>query len=358
MKFITTFVFSTFYLLTIGQNKTVSTNTLIDTTLARKITLSGFCLCQTSLTDLKKLDNELKEIDVEEMDMCKDGFVQDARFVNRKGYSSEKYRGIIFQKDNDNDFISKIRLTKDFVGLLPDGTPIDMKMLTAKDILKVYPKFDTWKSRGCSDFWKLTNDTLSFFVKIDKSKKPQYPVDEAFYSEKQIEGIDLVISCYSIFEKANKPYKKLFDDPIFFIDSLNVTRIELQQYQPTDIAVVTVYKDSNAIKLVGQQGKNGVVYVETKKFAKSKYWNFFRQKSAEYLNLVPNSKSDSSVVYILNDKVLTTNFEGDLSTIDDKTFINLKIIDKQKLLADFGIADKQYGILIKANIKIKTEKSN
>jgi len=56
--------------------------------------------------------------------------------------------------------------------------------------------------------------------------------------------------------------------------------------------------------------------------------------------------------------VLTTNFEGDLSTISDKTFIDLKIIDKQKLLTDFGIADKDYGILIKANIKTKTEKTN
>ena len=292
------------------------------------------------------------------MDMCKDGFVQDARFVNRIGYSSKKYPGIIFQKDNDNDFISKIRLTKEFIGKLPDGTTINMNYLLTKDVLKVYPKFDTWKSRGCSDYWKLTNDTLSFYVKIDKDKKPQYPVDEAYYSEKPIEGIDLVVSCYSIFEKANNRYKQLFNDPVFFIDSINVTRIELQQYQPTEIAVVTVYKDTNAIKIVGEQGKFGAVYVETKKFARNKYWNYFKQKSADYLNAVPNSQSDSSVVYIVNEKVLTTNFEGDLSVIDDKTFIDLKVIDKQRLLKDFGIADKIYGILIKANIKPKTEKTN
>lgn len=356
MKFIITFIFSTLCLLIQGQTQFIPTNSTIDTTLAKKITVSGFCLCQTTLTDLKNLDSDLKEVNVEEMDMCKDGFVQDSRFVNRKGYSSMKYPGIIFQKDNDNDFISKIRLTKDFVGLLPDGTPINMKTLTAKDVLKIYSKHDTWKSRGCSDYWNLTNDTLSFFVKIDKKRKPQYPVDEDYYSEKPIEGIDLVVSCYNIFENSKNRYKQLFNDPVFFIDSINVTRTELQKYQPTEIAVVTVYKDTNAIKLVGEQGKYGVVYIETKKFARNRYWNYFKNKSAEYLSIVPTPESDSSVVYILNGIIQTKNFEGDLSTIDDKNFIELKVIDKQDLNKQYGIKDKEFGILIRTEVEKQTPK--
>lgn len=341
-----------------GQPLTTSTNSIIDPSLAKRITVSGFCLCQTSLTDLKNLDSELQEIDVEEMNLCKDGFVQDARFVNRKGYSSKKFPGIIFQKDNDNDYISKIRLTKDYMGLLPDGTPIDMKTLTAKEVLKNYPKFDTWKSRGCSDYWNLSNDTLSFFVKIDKSKKPQYPVDEAYYSEQPIEGIDLVVSCYSIFEKVNNRYKQLFNDPIFFIDSVNVTRIELQEYQSTDIAVITVYKDSNAIKIVGEQGKYGAVYVETKKFARNRYWNYFTSKSSAYLQIVPTPESDTTVVYILNGNIRKKNFEGDLSTIDDTNFIELTVIDKQTLNKQFGIKDKEFGIKIKTKIEKEIQKSD
>lgn len=351
MKFVTTFIFSIFYLWAIGQIQTISTSSPIDTALAKKITISGFCLCRTSLTDLNNIDGELQEVVVEEMEMCKDGFIQDARFVNRKGDSSKKYPGIIFQKDNDNNFISKIRLTKDFVGNLPDGTPVNIKTLLAKDVLNVYPKFDTWKSRGCSDFWNLTNDTLSFFVKIDKNKKPQYPVDEEYYSEKPIEGIDIVVSCYNVLKNSKNRYKQLFTDPVFFIDSINVTRIELQQYQPTEIAVVTVYKDTNALRLVGEQGTYGVVYVETKKFAKNKYWNYFKEKSANFLKAVPKPQSDSLVAYILNDKVLTANFEDDLSAIDDKTFIGIRVIDKETLIKEFKIADKTYGIIIKTTIK-------
>jgi hypothetical protein len=98
------------------------------------------------------------------------------------------------------------------------------------------------------------------------------------------------------------------------------------------------------------------VYIETKKFARNKYWSFFKSKSAKYLKVVSSPESDSSVVYILNGKVLSANFEGDLAGIDDKSFIDLQVIDKSKLLSDYGIKDKSIGIVIKANIRIENKK--
>ncbi|HEV8506075.1 MAG TPA: hypothetical protein VGQ53_11765, partial [Chitinophagaceae bacterium] len=74
----------------------------LDSSLERKLTISGFCLCKTTVTDLKAVAGDLKEISVEEMDVCNDGFTQDSRFENRKGYYSEKFPGIIFQKDDEN----------------------------------------------------------------------------------------------------------------------------------------------------------------------------------------------------------------------------------------------------------------
>ena len=188
MRFLLILFLSILYLLTQGQPLLTSTNSLMDTILEKKFTVAGFCLCKTTVNDLKNIDNELQEVEVEEMDLCKDGFGQDARFVNRKGYYSKKFPGIIFQKDNDNDFISKIRLTKDYVGSLPDGTLINMKSLTAKDVLKVYPNFDTWRSRGCSDYWNLTNDTLSFFVKIDRNKKPNIRLTKFTIRQSRLKG--------------------------------------------------------------------------------------------------------------------------------------------------------------------------
>ncbi|MHA4847865.1 hypothetical protein ACX0G7_27105 [Flavitalea antarctica] len=338
-----------------GQSQANNQTTFLDTSLAKKITISGICLCQTTLLDLKKLSNDFKPIEVEEMDLGEKCISQDSRFENGKGYYSDNFPGMIFQKTGTSDEVSKIRLTKNFRGNLPDGTPIDLRNLRLKDVFNIYPKLkDTWGSRGCSDYWKFANDTLFFYVKIDTTKHPQFPIDEAFYYDKPIEAVDLLISCYRIFEKKER-YKQLFNDPVFFIDSANVTRLEMQEYQPTDIAVVTVYKDINAIKLVGEQGKFGAVYVETKKFSRNRYWNYFKTKSADYSKSFPTPQSDSSVIYILNDTVLKTNFEGDLSGINDKNFIDLKIIDKQKLNNDYNISDKIFGVVIRTKPKEKKD---
>ena len=339
-----------------GTSQTNERTSLLDTSLAKKITVAGFCLCQTTLSDLQNVSPNLKQIDVEEMDLGKKCIAQDGRFENGRGYYSDQFPGMIFQKDQNTNEISKIRLTKEFKGNLPDGTPVDLKNLKLKDVFEIYPKLkDTWGSRGCSDYWSFANDTLFFYVKIDTTKKPQFPIDEDYYSDKPIEAIDLLISCYHIFENEKKEPVQLFDDPVFFIDSVNVTRIELQKYQPDEIAFVNVYKDSNAIKLVGEQGKFGAVYIETKKFARTKYWNFLKSKSSEFLKIVPTPESDSSVIYILNGKVLTTNFEADLSEINDKSFIELTIIDKNTLRKKYKILDKTFGVLIKATPKEKKD---
>jgi hypothetical protein len=191
MKFINIFIFLTLFFSLSGQTPDInSTISPVDSILAKKITVSGFCLCQTSLLDLKKLTTDFKAVDVEEMDLPKNCYGQDARFENGKGYYSDKYPGIIFQKDQSTDYISKIRLTKTFKGNLPNGTPIDMQNLTLKEVFKTHPElFGKWGSRGCSTFWNISNDTISFFVKIDSNRKPQYPVDEAYYSEKPIANI-------------------------------------------------------------------------------------------------------------------------------------------------------------------------
>src|SRR5215204_4879715 len=81
----------------------------IDSLLANKITISGFCLCRTTLNDLRSLTNDLKQVEVEEMDLGKRCISSDSRYENGKGYFSEKYPGLIFQKDDEN-YISKIRL--------------------------------------------------------------------------------------------------------------------------------------------------------------------------------------------------------------------------------------------------------
>ncbi len=319
----------------------------LDSSLENKLSISGFCLCKTTFTDLKSIDGNLKEINVEEMDICNDGFIQDSRFENRKGYYSGKFPGMIFQKDDDN-FISKIRLTKDFVGRLPDGTIINVRTMVAKDVLNLYPKFDKWGSRGCSDYWNLSNDTLSFFVKIDRKKLPQYPIDKAYYLQKPIEGIDLVMSCYGISHKSKSFDLFAPDEPMYFVDSIRTNQAYLEEaYKPSDVAFITVYKDSSAIKIAGKEAKNGAIFITTKSFARRSYWSYFKSKSTEYLKNVPDLETEKEVIYILNGKTLTENYESDLFNVNDTNFIELRLIDKKQLKSNYNISDKKFGFLIK-----------
>lgn len=151
-------------------------------------------------------------------------------------------------------------------------------------------------------------------------------------------------------QKPKKTIKKLGSDPIFFIDSVNVDNSALQNYDPTEIAQVTVYKDKEATDLFGEDGKDGVVYIFTKKYAKSKYWLYFQSKSEDYKRLVPSPESDTAIQYVLNDRVLKDKFEGDLFLVDDSIFNSIRFLTKEILEKEFKVTDKAFGFQIKSDI--------
>jgi len=224
--------------------------------------LSDFKLCELTIDILKAKDPNLKETKVEEMNLCSDGFVQDGRFENRIGYESNLYPGVVFQKyQSDGNNISKIHLTKDFKGYLPDGNYIDLRTLKAIDILKKHDSLNSWTSRGCSDYWGINdNKEIYYYVKINKDKKPQYPVDEKYYSEQPIEGIDIISDCYSYYEEKSQKTK-----PLIILEGKEVSEEEMHSIKPEEVEKINVLKDKNASDKYGDKGKNGVIEVFLKK---------------------------------------------------------------------------------------------
>jgi hypothetical protein len=63
---------------------------------------------------------------------------------------------------------------------------------------------------------------------------------------------------------------------------------------------------------------------------------------------VLNPESNSTIQYILNKRVLNTNFKGDLSLIDDTIFKEIRIIDEDTLQKEYGISGKTYSVIIKS----------
>lgn len=226
------------------------------------IKLSQFKLCELTIDYLKQKDPNLKEITVEEMNLCSGGFTQDARFENRIGFESVLFPGVIFQKyQSELNTIGKIQLTKEFQGYLPDGNYIDLKTLKANDILKKYDSLNAWTSRGCSDYWGINyNNEMYFYVKINKDKKPQYPIDLDYYSEQKVDGIDIISDCYTYNEKISRQIK-----PLIILNGKEVSEDFIRDLKPEDVDSINILKDQSAIKKYGNKGKNGVMEIFLKK---------------------------------------------------------------------------------------------
>lgn len=226
------------------------------------IKLSEIKFCELTLDNLKEKDAEMIQVNLEEMDMCSDGFVADGRFENRIGYTTKLYPGVIFQKYETNlDAIAKIHLTKDFEGYLPDGNYVNLKHLKANDILEKYDNLDVWTSRGCSDYLGINkNKELFFYVKLNQKKEPRYPIDAKYYSEQQIEGIDIVSDCYSFFG-INTPKIQ----PLYILDGKEINEEVLAAIKPEDVESINVLKEKSALDKYGEKGKNGVIEIYSKK---------------------------------------------------------------------------------------------
>ncbi|WP_374165347.1 hypothetical protein [Arcticibacter sp. MXS-1] len=143
--------------------------------------------------------------------------------------------------------------------------------------------------------------------------------------------------------------KRLGPNPVFFIDSVKVTQADLQKYDPQSIASVTILKDSAMIKSYGGEVNQGVVLIETRNFARRRFVKFLKSVSAKYDSLYTTNGDDNSFCYILNDKVQKGSYEGNLSGLDEKLFISLEVLSADELKNRFEVADKKYGIWIRAN---------
>lgn len=155
-----------------------------------------------------------------------------------------------------------------------------------------------------------------------------------------------LLHLHAFSQSPKRVLKKIGDHPLYFIDSVNVDREAIQKHDAKDVASMHVLSGKEAKEFAGEAGKDGVIFVESIQFATKRYKRYFRSKSPDYEKIISNADNDTTIQYILNNRVLTGDIAGNLSLIDDKVFKKITILSKEALIKDYGITGKEHGVLI------------
>ncbi len=162
--------------------------------------------------------------------------------------------------------------------------------------------------------------------------------------------IFLLFSVSSFGQLPKNSMKKMGQNPIVFLDSVETDMSALQTLNPFDISNIGIVKPKKAKKLLGDKGVDGAIYVTTIKSAKAIYWNYFSLRSDKYKQLFNSPQADTAVQNILNGEALPdTAAPGSLFLINDKNFKTINIIDKEsgKFMMD-NVIPKRYIVVISA----------
>lgn len=135
---------------------------------------------------------------------------------------------------------------------------------------------------------------------------------------------------------------------VYIVDSVLITTDTLQGIQPDQIAMITVAAGKKTVEKYGEKAANGVIYIETKPFARKRYNRLFSALSPAYAAVLRKHSSDSSFQYILNDRPLTTTTENELAALEKGQITGIEILDAGGLKKKFNIKDKEVGVLIKS----------
>lgn len=163
---------------------------------------------------------------------------------------------------------------------------------------------------------------------------------------KQILILSIFSFGFSFGQSSEYEIQSLPKNPVYFIDSVKVDKVEMQNFKSEDISAVSVYKDKATLAGLGEEAKNGVIYIETKKFNKEKYVNFFKSRSEDYAKIYSKENDDSKFVYILNGNAMINSSEYDLARLQDIKLKSLTVIYKNELQKKYNIFGKDNGVII------------
>lgn len=165
---------------------------VVDTGFIKSIRLDDIIVCNTTITDLKKkgLNPVIKD------NSTIDSLIKATNWGISTYYSEDSKRILIGTYEN-SELISSVFLSGQFKGYLRDFYIKDFSNLTVGEITSHFKDLE-WSTTGVSDYWTYGNDTVNFYVKINKAI-PRFPLDEKYYQDKHPVLAMIQYSCFKIY---------------------------------------------------------------------------------------------------------------------------------------------------------------
>jgi len=141
--------------------------------------------------------------------------------------------------------------------------------------------------------------------------------------------------------------RKMGENPYYEFDGKPV--VNIQEIDAKTVTAVTQIFPKSAVKEYGVKAVDGAYIIQSRAYAKTMFESLFSSFSKDYAKVI-SSTDTSDIQYILNGKILTGNFEGELSGLNRKSLKKIGIIDQNELSTKFRIVNKPVGVIVIAKI--------
>ncbi|WP_343674329.1 hypothetical protein [Chitinophaga sp.] len=134
------------------------------------------------------------------------------------------------------------------------------------------------------------------------------------------------------------------DGTLFIVDSVEATNG--LQLSPDQIAFINVVKSPTLQAKYGAKAANGIIYIESKPFARKRYNRLFASVSPAFEAAIKKYGDDSKFQYVLNSLKIDSSSVNLLAALDSGTIANIEVINAAALKKRYEVRDKKVGIII------------
>lgn len=130
------------------------------------------------------------------------------------------------------------------------------------------------------------------------------------------------------------------DSTLFIVDSVEATG-GLHNLSPENIAFMNVVKSPTLQAKYGSRAANGIIYIETKPFARKRYNRLFMALSPAFEAAVKKYGDDSRFQYILDGKKIDENSVNMLAALERNAIASVAVVDAKVLKQQYDVKDKE-----------------